>query len=116
MLAQGGLLLFSSITRDDVITLDYQRINAIALQQIDILLRQWLPNGHVISNEFCVGSLAGEASKKKTGGSLRIHIRGDKVGVWKDFATGEGGNDLISLYAAKFTNNEQGKAVRKVSY
>jgi phage/plasmid primase-like uncharacterized protein len=93
-----------------MIALDYQRINAIALQQIYTLLHQWLPNGKVIGNEFCVGSLAGEASKKKTGGSLRIHIRGDKVGVWSDFATKEGGNDLISLYAAIFTNNKQGEA------
>jgi len=98
-----------------MITLDFRRINDTALQQIDALLREWLPNGRVIGDEFCIGNLQGEASKKKTGGSLRIHRIGNKAGVWKDFATGEGGTDLISLYAAIYTNNDQGAAATKLA-
>lgn len=98
-----------------MIALDFQRINDTALQQIDGLLREWLPNGRVIGDEYCIGNLQGETSKKKTGGSLRIRRVGIKAGIWKDFATGQGGNDLISLYAAKFTNNDQGAAATKLA-
>ncbi len=98
-----------------MIALDFKRINDTALQQIDSLLRQWFPNGRIIGDEFCIGSLQGEASKKKTGGSLRIHRVGIKAGVWKDFATQESGTDLISLYAAKFTNNDQGEAAKQLA-
>ncbi len=98
-----------------MIALDFQRINDTALQQIDGLLREWLPNGRAIKDEYCVGNLQGDPSKKKTGGSLRIRIHGEKAGIWKDFATGEGGHDLISLYAAKFTNNDQGAAATQLA-
>lgn len=52
-----------------------------------------LPNGKLKSNEWCVGSTDGEAGK-----SLKVHVAGDKAGVWCDFASGEGG-DLIDLWA-----------------
>lgn len=58
----------------------------------DHYLRLWFPNGEIKGNEFEVGSLQGEA-----GHSLKINIR---TGMWKDFATGHSGGDLISLYAA----------------
>lgn len=51
------------------------------------------PDGKQRGPEWCIGSLAGEP-----GASLKINL---KSGVWKDFASGEGGADLISLYAAK---------------
>ena len=44
--------------------------------------------------EWQVGSLDGEAGK-----SLCIRVRGPKVGVFKDFATDEGGDNLVELYA-----------------
>lgn len=97
-----------------MITLDFQRINDTALQQINTLLSQWFPNGRVKTNEFCVGNLSGEPGKRN-GGSLRIHLKGNKAGVWSDFSTKEGGSDLISLYAAKFTNGNQGEAARQLA-
>lgn len=56
-------------------------------------LNLWFPNGDKKGSEYQVGSLQGEKGR-----SLSINIH---TGVWKDFATGESGGDLISLYAAK---------------
>jgi hypothetical protein len=53
----------------------------------------WLfPNGKYENREYCVGSLAGEP-----GDSLKICMIGKKTGVWKDFASGEGGDNLLDL-------------------
>jgi hypothetical protein len=57
------------------------------------VLRYLLPNGKCIANEYCVGSLDGEPGK-----SLKVNLKG-KVGVWKDFATGQSGGDLLDLWA-----------------
>lgn len=71
---------------------NYTDINNRLLSNYLQILQDWLPNGRKMGAEWCVGSLAGEL-----GGSLKIHVR---KGVWKDFASGEGGSDPISLYAA----------------
>lgn len=54
-----------------------------------------LPNGKRQGNEWCVGSINGEA-----GDSCRIHLTGNKAGVWKDFGSHERGGDLLDLWAA----------------
>ena len=66
--------------------------NAHALADYLGLLKQWFSNGKRHGQEWCVGSLSGEP-----GDSLKINIT---KGVWKDFASGEGGSDPVSLYAA----------------
>lgn len=53
-----------------------------------------LPQGKKSGAEWKVGSASGEP-----GGSLSIRLTGSKAGVWKDFASEEGG-DLIDLWAA----------------
>ncbi len=53
-----------------------------------------LPNGIRQGNEFCVGSIRGEAGK-----SLKVHLSGEKAGVWSDFSTGQSG-DLLDLFSA----------------
>lgn len=58
-------------------------------------LRHLLPAGVVQGAEYCVGGLSGEK-----GQSLRIHMSGNKAGVWSDFASGESGGDLLDLWAA----------------
>lgn len=56
---------------------------------------RWLfPAGRKHGNEWLVGSLNGEAGK-----SLSIRIEGAKVGVFKDFATDDGGDNLVELLA-----------------
>lgn len=53
-----------------------------------------LPAGKKASGEWKAGSISGEA-----GGSLSVRLTGAKAGVWRDFATNEGG-DLLDLWAA----------------
>lgn len=53
-----------------------------------------LPKGKRKSGEWAAGSVNGEE-----GGSLSVRLSGAKAGVWKDFASGEGG-DLLDLWAA----------------
>jgi twinkle protein len=62
--------------------------------QIESLVRELLPEGKRAGNEWCVGSINGES-----GSSLKIHLIGDKSGVWKDFA-GDDGGDALDLIAA----------------
>ena len=55
---------------------------------------RWLfPNGRKNGHNWLVGSLSGEA-----GTSLAICIGGSKTGVFKDFATGESGKNLLELF------------------
>ena len=56
------------------------------------LLPSWFPAGKWRGREFVVGSLSGDP-----GESLSIN---HTTGQWADFASGEKGGDLISLYAA----------------
>ena len=51
-----------------------------------------LPNGKHMGNEWITGDANGSAGK-----SLKVHLSGDKVGVWCDFATGKSG-DIINLW------------------
>lgn len=53
-----------------------------------------LPHGKRASGEWKVGGLGGEP-----GQSLSVRLTGAKAGVWRDFATSEGG-DLLDLWAA----------------
>jgi twinkle protein len=62
-------------------------------QRADDVTKYLFPNGKISGNEFCVGSLAGEP-----GESLKIHLRGDKAGVFCDFASGESG-DLLDAWS-----------------
>jgi twinkle protein len=53
-----------------------------------------LPGGKKAGPEWKAGSVGGEA-----GGSLSVRLTGAKAGVWKDFASGEGG-DLLDLWGS----------------
>lgn len=57
--------------------------------------RKLLPEGKKKGQEWILGDLDGSA-----GDSLKVHLTGEKSGVWADFATGESG-DLIGLWMAK---------------
>lgn len=61
--------------------------------RVDAVCEALFPNGRRMGHEWRVGSLSGEP-----GDSLGVHLTGHKVGVWKDFATGEDGGDLIDLW------------------
>lgn len=56
---------------------------------------QWLfPSGRQSGFEWLVGSLNGEEGK-----SLSVRLDGPKAGIFKDFATDDGGDNLVELYA-----------------
>ncbi len=77
-------------------------------QQAEDIARHLLPNGKRQSGEWCVGSINGEA-----GESLKIHLVGEKAGIWCDFATGDKG-DLLDLWAAK-RNLKISEAIKEAS-
>ena len=54
-----------------------------------------LPNGVLDGREWTAGSVAGEAGK-----SLKVCVKGAKLGTWADFAEGGEGGDLIDLWCA----------------
>lgn len=80
--------------RDDVLS----KITA----QLESVLGYLYPNGHadLKGQSFFVGDIHGSA-----GESLNIVLKGERAGLWHDFATGEGG-DIFDLWAAArgFTN------------
>jgi twinkle protein len=53
-----------------------------------------LPAGKKVGHEWEVGSTYGEQGK-----TLKVHLVGEKAGIWSDFATGESG-DLLDLWCA----------------
>ncbi len=71
----------------------FPEIATMLAERIDAVVEYLLPNGVRHNNEWCVGSMAGEA-----GQSLKIRLVGAKVGVWKDFASNESGGDLLDLW------------------
>lgn len=96
-------LATKSRTRD----IDFDRIKNAALQDASRLLQHWLPGGRTVGPEYICGDLDGGP-----GHSLSINIH---TGVWKEFGTGEGGADLISLYAAihRVKNGAAARAIAK---
>lgn len=72
--------------------IDFASLADGLLNDAEGLLASWLPAGKLRGHEFTVGGVDGSA-----GGSLSINVN---TGQWADFATGQRGGDLISLYAA----------------
>lgn len=66
-----------------------------------------LPKGKRVSTEWVCGSVNGEE-----GTSLSVCIKGDKAGVWKDFASGEGG-DLVELWT-RCRGIEKSEAIKEI--
>lgn len=71
--------------------LDVDELRHRLQPQLPEYLQSLLPNGRVSGHEFAVGNVAGEAGK-----SLRVTLGGDSAGLWKDFASDEGG-DIFTL-------------------
>jgi hypothetical protein len=88
-----------------VMSIDFNRINLAALQDMEGLCGILFPNGKRTGQEWCVGNLEGEP-----GSSLQVNLRS---GIWKDFSADEGGADPISLVAARY-GISQGDAAKKL--
>lgn len=80
-------------------------IAAMLAERIDVLAAELLPHGKRTGAEWRVGSLHGEA-----GGSLGVHLRGAKAGVWCDFA-GRGRGDALDLVAAVRCGGDKRQAI-----
>jgi len=89
--------------------IDFDAINRAALQNLPTLLGQWLPGGRTDGAEWKALNPTRADSRI---GSFTINAA---TGVWRDFATQDGGSDPISLYAYLFTGNEMGKAARELA-
>lgn len=73
-------------------TIDFAGLGHYLKQRARELLPQWLPGGRINGKEYECGSLNGEK-----GNSLKVNT---ETGLWSDFATGDKGGDLVSLFAA----------------
>lgn len=71
---------------------DFDGLKANLLAQAGTILMSWLPGVRKQGNEYVCSNLQGGSGK-----SFSVNLT---TGVWKDFADGAGGGDLISLYAA----------------
>ena len=75
-------------------SIDFDHINACAMNCLESLLREWLPGGEIHGTEYVCGSWGGEPGR-----SLSINLRSGKGG---DFAAGDLAGDPIGIYAARF--------------
>lgn len=87
--------------------LDFAAIND-ALNP-DVVVPKWLPGGERRGAEYVV---ANPTRNDRNPGSFTINLA---KGVWKDYATGDGGADLVSLYAYLFHGDDQGAAAHELA-
>lgn len=85
---------------------DFPTLAADLLARSESLCAEWFPAGKKRGHEYLIGDLHGSE-----GDSLSINLN---TGKWGDFATGEAGGDLISLYAA-MNGVDQGEAYRRLT-
>lgn len=72
---------------------DYRRVSQRALGQIPSLVSKWLPDGRQSGAEWIARNPTRDDRRP---GSFKVNMT---TGRWGDFATGDGGGDLISLFA-----------------
>ncbi len=84
--------------------LPFAAIAAAALRQAETLVEEWLPGGQKIGPEW--KALNPTRADGKIG-SFSVNL---VTGEWGDFACGDVGGDLVSLYAYVFHHGDQGKA------
>jgi hypothetical protein len=73
--------------------IDFVAINEAALRVAGSFLKELLPGGKFVGQEYVVKN---PKRDDQSPGSFTIN---SKTGVWKDFATDDGGGDFVSLHA-----------------
>ncbi|MDD3030628.1 MAG: AAA family ATPase [Alphaproteobacteria bacterium] len=68
-------------------------VRTALLGRLEEALFHLFPAGCVRGRKFYIGDVRGRA-----GDSMNVDLAGEKIGLWNDFATGEGG-DVFSLWA-----------------
>jgi hypothetical protein len=91
--------------------INFEAINAVAIQSLPHLLARWLPGGKRIGKEYIA---LNPTRADRRPGSFKVVMVGHHAGVWGDFATGDRGGDPISLAAYLF-GLRQGEAARKLA-
>ncbi|MCB9980284.1 MAG: AAA family ATPase [Rhodospirillales bacterium] len=77
--------------------IDAEDIKARLLSSLESTLHSLYPYGKIEGKHFVIGDVLGTE-----GQSLKINLKGQYKGCWKDFDSGEGG-DIFSLFAAVFS-------------
>ena len=73
--------------------LDFGRINRAAIANANAVVRGLLPEGRMEGHEYVARN---PLRPDRRLGSFKVNI---STGRWADFATGDGGGDLVSLAA-----------------
>lgn len=73
--------------------LNFERINRAALASATAVVRGLLPEGRLEGHEYVARN---PLRPDKRLGSFKVNVT---TGRWADFATGDGGGDLVSLAA-----------------
>lgn len=88
--------------------MDFAAINRAVLPRLPELAARWLPDGVRRGNEW-IARNPKRADRKP--GSFKVNLVNGK---WADFATGDGGGDVIAL-AAYLAGIGQGEAARRLA-
>src|SRR4051812_39060573 len=86
----------SSLTRPQSAPVSFETIKQAAHPVLPAILRRLLPGGGIQGGEYVVRN---PRRHDRTPGSFKIRVTGTRAGAWADFATGDGGGDVISLVA-----------------
>lgn len=89
-------------------SIDFQGINRAALAVLPSLLSRWLPHGRRAGHEW-VATNPRRADREA--GSFKVNM---VTGRWADFASGDGGGDVVSL-AAFLAGSNQADAARNLA-
>lgn len=89
-----------------MVDLDFDGLNAQLLPNASAHLTSWLPGGRMVGPEYVCGDLFGGP-----GDSCKVNLN---TGKWADFAAGEQGGDLVSLYA-RINNIKNGEAAKRLA-
>jgi hypothetical protein len=84
----------------------FRDVNQGALQNIKVLLGGWLPGGRYVGHEYVVKN---PTRYDRQEGSFKINTLSGK---WRDFATNDGGSDVVSLYKYIFGISSRYKAAK----
>ncbi len=74
-------------------SIDFKRLALVSVRHSERLVPNWLPDGQRVGSEWIARN---PKRNDRRLGSFKINL---KSGRWADFATGDSGGDLISLYA-----------------
>ena len=88
--------------------LDFKSIARAALEQAPRILSSWLPDGKRQGGEYLSRN---PTRSDDSAGSFSVNLN---TGVWKDFATGDAGGDLIALIAY-LEGTDQAPAARRLA-